>query len=191
MGYTTYFEGQISVHPALSEEEKEYLEKFSSTRRMHRKKGPYFVDGSGFQGQGDDKDIISYNSPDPTQPGLWCQWISNDDGTAIVWDGNEKFYYSAEWMEYLINHFFGSNPIAAQIDPNLSFLQGHKLNGIISAEGEDEDDVWFLQVKDNVVSVLTEYEYENLKLETTQKPSSSESNDVAKIKELANKLKDM
>lgn len=34
------------------------------------------------------------------------------DGTAIQWDGGEKFYASSEWMQYLIKHFFGFNAIA-------------------------------------------------------------------------------
>jgi hypothetical protein len=151
MGYTTEFKGSISVSPPLSTEEIEFLKKFAGTRRMDRKKGPYFVDGTGFAGQGHDPDIRDYNSPPPGQPGLWCQWVPNADGTAIEWDGGEKFYDSVGWMKYLVDHFIGSDPIAAS---ELPFLKPHVLNGVILAQGEDEDDRWHLVVADNVVGEL-------------------------------------
>ena len=70
-------------------------------------------------------------------PGWNCQWVPTEDGTAIVWDEGEKFYQSPEWMDYLIkNH-----------------LQGYVLNGTISAQGEEPDDMWLLHVKDNRVSI--------------------------------------
>jgi hypothetical protein len=122
---------------------------------MHRTKGPYFVDGTGYAGQGNDSDIINSNNSDPTQPGLWCQWIPNDEGNAIEWNGVEKFYDSAEWMTYLINHFLGSNPIVKQLHPEcFSFLQGHMLNGQIEAQGEETSDHWYLKVNNNKVSIL-------------------------------------
>ena len=150
MGYTTEFSGQISVNPPLNAKEIAFLEKFSRSRRMDRKNGPYFVDGTGDFGQGDDPDIRDYNRPPQGQPSLWCQWVPTDDGTAIEWDGGEKFYAGAEWMKYLIQHFIGPRPLAAVA---LSFLQGHTCNGEITAQGEDPDDRWMLIVKDSVVSV--------------------------------------
>ena len=149
MGYTTDFEGSVTVTPPLNAEELAYLNKFSETRRMNRKKGPYFVDGTEDFGQGRDSDIIDYNSPDPSQPGLWCHWVASDDGSEIMWDGGEKFYYALEWMDYIINHFVGPTPIAAT---ELPFLKGHTVNGTISADGEESDDFWKLQVNGNSVS---------------------------------------
>jgi hypothetical protein len=55
--HTTDFFGSIAVEPPLNESERAYLTKFAETRRMDRAKGPYFVDGSGDFGQGDDLDI--------------------------------------------------------------------------------------------------------------------------------------
>ena len=103
MGYTTDFVGRIDVVPALNAEEIEYINKFADTRRMDRANGPYFVDGDE-QDNGPDV-IYDHNSPPEGQPGLWCHWVPNDDGTAIEWDGGEKFNHSAEWMAYLIEHF--------------------------------------------------------------------------------------
>lgn len=149
MGYTTEFEGYIEVNSPLSEEECLYLEKFSNTRRIVRRQSAYYVGGGGLAGQAREDDIIDYNMPPEEQPGLWCQWVPNRFGNKIEWDGGEKFYNSVEWMEYIIDHFFGDDPLAKS---ELPFLQSHKLNGEILAQGEDIDDRWRLIVKDNVVS---------------------------------------
>lgn len=151
MGYTTYFHGSIEVVPPLSAEEVSYLNKFSNGRRMNRTKGPYFVDGTESFGQGQDADIIDQNSPDQSQPGLWCNWIATADGKAIEWNESEKFYESAEWMKYIITHFLGTNP---QAKTELPFLQGHTLNGTIAAQGEESEDRWDLEVRDNKVFVV-------------------------------------
>ncbi len=149
MGYTTEFEGKIAVEPPLSAEEIAYLKLFANTRRMDRTLGPYFVEGSGFHGQGDDSDILNSNKPPEGQPGLWCQWEPSEDGTAIEWDGSEKFYNSEQWMKYLIDHFLKPNCLAKS---ELPFLQAnHVLNGVIGAQGEEDDDVWRLVVEDNRV----------------------------------------
>lgn len=151
MGYTTDFSGSIAVDPPLNAQEIQFLRKFSETRRMDRTKGPYFVDGSGFMGQDHEADIASYNSPPPGQPGLWCQWVPTEDGTAIEWNGAEKFYDSAEWMEYLIDHFLKPGCVAKDALP---FLQAnHVCNGAIKAQGEDMEDRWKLIVKANHVAV--------------------------------------
>lgn len=150
MGYQTEFYGQVEVAPSLNPEEIQFLRKFNHTRRMNRTKGPYFVDGSGSCGQGTDQDIISYNSPPPLQPSLWCQWLPTDDEKYIKWDGGEKFYDAALWMKYIIDHFIGSTPLAVN---DLPFFVGHTCNGSIDAVGEDTSDVWQLIVENNVVSV--------------------------------------
>lgn len=149
MGYTTDFEGQIDIVPALNEQEREFLINFAETRRMNRKNGPYFVDGTGFMGQDNEADVIDHNVPPDGQPGLWCKWVPSKDADALEWDGNEKFYDSAEWMAYIVEHFLGQNPLAKG---DLPFLQGHTLNGTISAQGEEPDDMWLLHVRNNVVS---------------------------------------
>lgn len=151
MGYTTDFEGRIEIEPALNAEEIAYLNKFSDSRRMDRENGPYFVDGSGMSGQGGGPDeVYEHNHPHPSQPGLWCQWVPTDDGTALVWDCGEKFSESAEWMQYIMDHFIGFSPAAKSVLP---FLQGHCCNGTISAQGEDPSDSWLLEVRDNQVFV--------------------------------------
>lgn len=150
MGYSTDFDGKITIEPALNAEEIDYLNKFSDTRRMDREKGPYYVDGgSGFMGLDTDSDIRNQNSPPDGQPGLWCEIVPTDNGDALVWTDNEKTYDMAEWMAYIIEHFVGSNPLAKS---ELPFLQAHTLNGTMSAQGEEADDMWLLHVENNVVS---------------------------------------
>lgn len=157
MGYTTEFEGVIKVTPPLSQEEMHYLTMFSDTRRMNRKNGPYFVGGVGFKGQDNEEDVIDFNQPPVGQPGLWCQWIPTEDGSGIEWDGNEKFYYAEEWMQYLIDHFFGASPIAKQVDPDAAdFLQSHTFEGIIEAFGEERGDIWRLRIDESGQQVVVD-----------------------------------
>lgn len=148
MGYTTDFKGQITIEPPLSQREIDYLTKFSETRRMKRKNGPYFVGGSGSYGQGRDADILAYNDPPEGQPGLWCQWVPTEDGSALEWNGTEKFYAGAEWMRYLIDHFLKPGAVTG-----IDFCDDHVCNGVIEAQGEDPSDRWDLVVRDNKVTV--------------------------------------
>lgn len=152
MGYTTEFNGSITVTPPLNEHEVSFLKAFNTTRRMNRTNGPLFVEGTGPYGQGHDPDVLDHNSPHPDQPGLWCQWEVTDDGTEIQWDGGEKFYYAPEWMEYLVKKLLSAEAkdyVAAHRseDARLAhFTCDHNFHGVIEAQGEDEDDRWVIEV---------------------------------------------
>lgn len=146
MGYTTDFWGGFQVTPKLSNEDRIFLEKFNETRRMKRNLGPaygvegeFYVEGNGYRGQEDDLNIIDYNSPPRTQPGLWCQWRPDDDGSAIVWDGGEKFYNYIEWIQYLIQSILSP--------------RGYTLTGEVEWRGEDAGDFGCIIIKNNVVSI--------------------------------------
>jgi len=145
MGYTTDFEGSFNITPVLSQKDNEFLTKFSETRRMARNVGPeygiegeFYVDGTGWAGQDSDKNVINYNRPPSTQPGLWCQWIPTDDGCELVWDGGEKFYNYVEWLDYLIDKILAP--------------RGYTLNGECQWFGEERDDVGVIIVKNNKVT---------------------------------------
>lgn len=71
MGYTTRFVGSLEIEPQLSKEFIEIINHFAKTRH-------------------DEKRF----------PGIWCQWIINDDG-CLCWNSGEKFYNYVEWLEYL------------------------------------------------------------------------------------------
>lgn len=163
MGYTTDFDGEVRIDPPLNPEEIAYLRKFAGSRRMLRDLGPYFTDGSGLFGQGDDPDIRDHNSPPTGQPGLWCHWVPSDDGSGIGWDGTEKFYDAETWMTYLIDTFLKpgaavqtelASPVEGRHYPDAfaRFTFDHVLSGVIDAQGEDPEDRWRLVVEDNAVT---------------------------------------
>ena len=146
MGYTTNFRGRINLDKPLDDETYNFLVKLSKTRRMKRNlppkygiEGEYFVDGEGSFGQDNTPDVIDHNTPPSTQPGLWCGWVPTEDRKGIEWDGNEKFYSSDKWMDYIINRI---------LKP-----KGYVGHGVIEAQGEDMGDHWWLHVRNNKVFI--------------------------------------
>lgn len=150
MGYTTDFSGQLRFDREVSEDDKKFLDKLASTRRMGRNVGPeYGVEGEFYVDGGlndyNDPTVIDHNREPKTQPGLWLQWVVTEDRRGLEWDGGEKFYSYVEWLEYLINRVF----------PFLSERSGepvYVLNGEVEWFGEDSGDTGVIVVKDNVVS---------------------------------------
>ena len=159
MGYTTEFDGQFTLDGRLSSAQERFLRKFSDSRRMKRDvskieksedhlnvkvglgygvDGEYFVDGEGDFGQGDEDNIVNYNEPPTTQPGLWCQWVPTREGRGIEWNGSEKFYNYVEWLQYIINRFLAP--------------WGYTLTGEVNWEGEDNSDMGKIIVKDNKIT---------------------------------------
>lgn len=146
MGYTTDFSGRFELDKPLAPKMKKFLTMFNETRRMKRNvdeafgyDGEFFVFGTGSYGQDNDSTIVDFNQQPSTQPSLWCQWVPNEDGTAIEWDGGEKFYAYSEWLFYLINKILAPN--------------GYTLNGTVIWQGEETGDVGKIHVVDNVVTV--------------------------------------
>jgi len=146
MGYTTEFIGSFNINKPLSEKMKKFLVLFNDTRRMGRKvpdvfghEGEFYVFGGGSFGQDNEPNIMDFNKEPKTQPGLWCKWVPNEDGTEIVWDGAEKFYSYTEWLVYLIHKI---------LKPN-----GYVLNGRMTWQGESAGDVGELIVENNRVFI--------------------------------------
>ena len=159
-GCGSYREVHALFH-ALALEHAAYLRKFSRTRRMARNpdlvrtmpdpvreaaslplgaEAAYFVGGSGPGGQSHDPSVLDYNRPPTGQPGLWCKWAPNEDGTAIVWTRAEKFYDYVEWCAYLIEHFLAP--------------WGYVIDGEMTWQGELREDQGVLRVRGNVVEAL-------------------------------------
>ena len=158
MGYTTDFNGSLYFNKPIAPWLMDYINKFSDTRRMKRDpkkikemypnwgelcfngelgdEGQYFVGGNGLDGI--DESVVEYNFSPVGQPGLWCQWMINDNGE-LEWDGGEKFYEYEEWLDYLIENFF--EPL------------GYVLNGDIEWQGEESDDFGVIHVVDNFVEM--------------------------------------
>jgi hypothetical protein len=146
MGYTTDFSGEFKLNRPLDEKMLNYLIKFNETRRMQRKvdskygiDGEFYIEGTGMAGQDREDNILDYNKPPRTQPSLWCGWIPSNDGTAIVWDGGEKFYEYQEWIVYIIQNF---------LQP-----QEYVLNGAITYQGEDSHDRGTLIITNNTLYI--------------------------------------
>ncbi len=95
------------------------------------------MEGGGAFGQDREDNVIDFNSPPGPQPGLWCQWCPSEDRKGIEWDGGEKFYRYAEWLEYLVDKVLAP--------------KGYVLNGEVEWQGEDRNDRGVLKVVDNVV----------------------------------------
>ena len=72
-------------------------------------------------------------------PGAWCGWVPNEDGTAIVWNEQEKFYDYIEWIKYLIEVY---------LTP-----WGYVVNGSVYWYGEEGGDTGRIDVENNVVTV--------------------------------------
>lgn len=146
MGYTTDFRGKLILNKKLTKKDNEFLVKFAETRRMARNvdpkygvEGEFYVDGRDeFFSTDKDKDIIDYNRPPKTQPGLWCQWVPSEDGLGIEWDGGEKFYNYVEWLEYIIKNFLAP--------------KGYVLMGTVEWRGEEWDDRGEIRVFNNEVT---------------------------------------
>ena len=161
MGYHTDFSGEFSLNTPLTPEHKAYLEAFNRSRRMVRDPnqtaelqdpvrkaaglplGPesaYFV-GTADANFGQDRtlDILDYNRPPKGQPWLWCQWVPNDLGDTIEWDGGEKFYSYVDWIRYLLENF---------LKP-----WGYVLNGEVEWFGEESDDRGKIVITDNQVKI--------------------------------------
>lgn len=114
MGYNTEFEGRFELDRPLTIEHKRILDQFSDTRHDNISLGPL------------------------GNKSIWCNWVPSSDGTAIVYNEQEKFYDYAEWIQYLIEKF---------LKP-----WGYTVNGEVSWFGESRTDVGKIIVKNNVVT---------------------------------------
>jgi hypothetical protein len=148
------FEEIHRLFHALSRSYADYLRAFSQTRRMRRSAPaaqslrdplreavglPIGEQGEYHVGDGDA--VTDYNHPPGGQPGLWCGWTPNEDGTAIVWNRREKFYDYVEWLEYLVVRFLAP--------------WGYVLDGEMTWQGERQTDKGILRVRENVVTAIT------------------------------------
>ena len=74
--------------------------------------------------------------------------------SGITWheDGPSAAREAERWMAYLIDHFLKPGCSAAG---ELPFLRAdHVCNGRIQCQGEDPDDLWAIEVRDNGVRTM-------------------------------------
>ncbi len=111
MGYSTDFDGQFKITPPVTDvAHAAKLWEISSGGRCPQDEGA---------------------------PRSFCMWELLPDGSALKWDGGEKFYYYTEWLKFLIDTY---------LTP-----WGHAVNGAAKWSGEDVDDAGVLVVYDNKV----------------------------------------
>ena len=159
MGYTTEFKGSFDLDFSNSTAEKandtiKLVNGLNNTRRVKRDlskiqdtldkpyqeygiDGEFYIDGRGFMGQDKDPSVVDGNNPPSTQPGLWQQWIiEQEDASTFVlqWDEGEKFYNYTEWLKYLIEKIFKPNNV--------------KISGTVEFRGEDWTDIGTITIKD-------------------------------------------
>jgi len=156
MGYNSDFDGQLAVDPPLNDAEIAYLQAFTAT--WHDQSDPYYVANP----DADDRAPVLATEPmslSPLRPpNEHCAWIPTFDGSGIEWNGDEKFYDAAEWMQYLIDHFLTGSVGSFATDPrSAGFTFNHTCHGHIRAQGESFDDRWALAVSGNQVEVHALY----------------------------------
>lgn len=110
MSYRIHINGHFTLDRPLTVEHKVTLDKFADER--HEKPG------------------------DPDYP--WCQWVPNEDGSAIEYTENEiSGYYVTEWLQAIVDRF---------LKP-----WGYVLNGRAQWAGEEAGDLGMIVVRDNEV----------------------------------------
>lgn len=161
MGYTTEFDGAFTITPPLNKDQVAYIQAFSDKRRMKRSDNmsnspdpirekvglPFGVEGEFYTGSiiecGQDDNVLDFNQEPQTQPGFWCKWTVNDEGTELFWNECEKFYNYADWLEYMVDNFFTK--------------WGCILNGKVNWQGEDDRDNGVIEVNDNTITLHTKH----------------------------------
>ncbi len=144
MGYTTEFAGDFEVQPRLSPDHLCFLMAFSETRhmlqdekesvfsrRLRERVGLPYDDGLHSVNSGSS---ALHEKTDERVPGIWCQWRPKKDGSALEWDGGEKFYHYVSWLDYLLRTY---------LTP-----WGYTLSGTVWFRGEDWDDAGRITIVD-------------------------------------------
>lgn len=76
MGYTTEFDGELTITPPLNEKQRKEMNQLAE----------------------DDHHGGAY-------PSNYCQWVVDADGATLGWDGGEKFYAYVEWLRLICRKF--------------------------------------------------------------------------------------
>ncbi len=157
MGYTTEFDGSFNLEftdETKREKVTNLVNGLASTRRIGRDLSKtdkslehpieyygvegefYYGDDTSSFGQDNDGSILNYNKAPSTQPGLWLQWIIEDN--SLFWDSGEKFYNYVPWLDYLVEKIFKPNGVI--------------VSGTVEWRGEEWSDNGEIIVTDNVIT---------------------------------------
>lgn len=169
MSYTYDLFGKLSVSPPLNTDQVAYIQEFSQSYRhkfapkwqswpnpLREAVGlPVGIDGeyiSSAMGTGsdfiDNCMEVDTNTPN-NQPSFQCCWTTNAKGTVVQWNKLGRTFAPAQWLEYMIEHFFKP--------------WGVTLNGKVECHGEEKDDRTLIVVNNNSVRRAPKEEWEEYK----------------------------
>lgn len=135
MGYEAYATGEFALDCPLSAKTLKMLNEAANTERRWDKIHIHFI-------------------PKEEQPGVYLDWMPNEDGTAIIANNtNSLSGYNAEWLVLLIKYVFAP--------------RGYVLNGEVNME-DSEGNYWILGIENNEVYIRLGYiEYEEARRPVT------------------------
>lgn len=68
-------------------------------------------------------------------PKAYSQWVPNKDLTGIVWNGQEKFYFYVEWLQWIIDTILKPEKVM--------------ITGRVEFSGEDAEDIGVIIVEED------------------------------------------
>jgi hypothetical protein len=154
MGVSTTYIGHVEIEPPLNVAERDYLSAFAASRRSWRRGGPYAVTPEDPDTGSSDAAVDRYNRIAAGQPSLWCQWVPCPRGCCLSWNGHEKFYAGASWLQYLMDHFLrpGAEVSSSKAEVFGRFTFDHRMDGVIAGRQEDTRELFLLRVDDSLLT---------------------------------------
>lgn len=142
MGYTTCYSGVLHFNKEPSKALITAINDFANMRHEYSDCPGIWCDwviGKELKEYGE----CNYNAVCPYNqlPSVEKKFEAVSDEIVLGWDGVEKFYKGAEWLQYIIDNI---------IEPN---FPEYKLNGQLSWQGEEDEDTGTISVTDNIVSI--------------------------------------
>lgn len=151
MGYTTNFTGSFKLNKQLTLDDYNYLKHL-----------------------GEDYDFDNIEEPHPRG---FLQWVPTEDGKGIAWNGDEKFCYYNEWLQWLMD--------------TILHPRGYGLYGTVQYQGEEFGDLGEIVVEDGKV-FLEKFRTENKNIKALVKKwmddGSDEDDACFYLEEIAKKL---
>jgi hypothetical protein len=178
MGYTTDFNGSITISPTIKPEHKAYINLFSETRRMKRnaeltEKRPDPVRNAAGLPVGIDTDSEQFNVVYGVEDGYFvgakgfCGQESSDKAEDLVNSNSPPAGQPGLWCQWVVGGDWinedelgwnGTEKFYDYVEWMEYLIEhffkpwGYVLNGQIEWQGEDRDDIGMILVEDNLVS---------------------------------------
>ena len=125
MGYDVYYNGAVTVAPALTEADATVLRAAANREDTEKTRAIFAAIAA---------------SPEPDLPGYTGLLDVSEDRGCILPEEDESRHGFRRWLKLLIDHY---------LTP-----RGYVLNGEVTWEGEDRDDSGTIFVKDNQVEAV-------------------------------------